>query len=86
MLATNWNWDWMMLEKLMTPSIINYTDFNGRTFLQLAIEYSDEKYAKDCILKVLQMGADVTQEGTRWYENELPVETAVKYDKSKWNF
>ncbi len=74
----------MMLEKFVTPSTINlYFDSDGRMLLHLAIEYSNEKDAKDCILKVLQMGADVTQEGTRYYKDELPVETAVRVKKGK---
>jgi hypothetical protein len=73
----------------VTPSTINlYFDSDGRTLLHRAITHgpSDVKDAKDCILKVLQMGADVTQECRRHYINELPVETAVKCKKSKWTF
>jgi len=76
----------MMLEKFVTPSTINlYFDFYGQTLLHRAIEHgpSDVEDAKDRILKVLQMGADVTQDGTNCCENVLPVESAVKSGRGK---
>ncbi len=74
-----------MVEKCATSSTINlYFDYNGRTLLHDIIEDSNEKDAKDRILKLLQMGADVTQEGTRWYENELAVESAVECRIGNW--
>ncbi len=75
---------WMLLEKFVTPSTINlYSDYTGRMLLELAIVYSNEKDVKDRILKVLQMGADVMQDGTDWFENVLPVESAVKSGRGK---
>ncbi len=77
----------MMLDKFLTPCTINlFTDSNGRTLLHLAIVRSHKKNVKDSVLKILQKGADVTQESIDAEKHKLPVELAMEYKKGKWTF
>ncbi len=71
-----------MLQKFLPPSSINLcTGSTGEALLHRAVTFCSKENAKDTILGILHMGADVTLENKA---NELPVEIAFRCNKGKW--
>jgi hypothetical protein len=74
--------DLKSLKKILPPSSINlYVGSTGQMLLHLAVLNCCKEDAKDTILEILKMGADVMLENTA---NELPVDIAVRVNKGRW--